>query len=65
MAADPTLAIAKSYDATLALRPGWSDRTSYVIAPDGKILLAYSQLKPDEHVTKTLGAVDAWKAGQK
>ena len=65
VAADPTLAIAKSYDATLALRPGWSDRTSYVIAPDGKILLAYSELKPDEHVTKTLGAVDAWKAGQK
>ena len=65
VAADPTLAIAKSYDATLALRPGWSDRTSYVIGPDGKILLSYSNLKPDEHVTQTLGAVDKWKAGQK
>ncbi len=65
VAADPTLAIAKSYDATLALRPGWSDRTSYVIGPDGKILLSYSNLKPDEHVTQTLGAVDKWKADHK
>jgi peroxiredoxin Q/BCP len=62
VAADPTLAIAKSYQSTLALRPGWSDRTSYVIAPDDKILLAYSNLKPDEHVTQTLDAVTAWRA---
>ena len=62
VAADPTLAIAKSYDSTLALRPGWSDRTSYVIAPDDKIILAYSDLKPDDHVSKTLDAVTAWRA---
>ena len=62
VAADPTLAIAKSYDSTLALRPGWSDRTSYVIAPDDKVILAYSDLKPDDHVSKTLGAVTTWRA---
>ena len=62
VAADPTLAIAKSYQATLALRPGWSDRTSYVISPDGQIILAYSDLKPDDHVTQTLDAVTKWRA---
>lgn len=62
VAADPTLAIAKSYQATLALRPGWSDRTSYVITPDDQIILAYSDLKPDDHVTQTLDAVSKWRA---
>jgi len=38
-----------------------SDRTSYVIAPDGKILLAYSAMSPNEHVSKSLAAVKAWK----
>jgi len=61
VAADPDAKIAASYKATLAMRPGWSDRTSYVIAPDGKILLAYSDLKPDDHVAKTLEAVKAWR----
>jgi len=61
VAADPTLAIAKSYESTLALRPGWSDRTSYVITPDDKIILAYSDLKPDDHVSKTLDAVTKWR----
>ena len=62
VAADPNAVIAKSYDASLALRPGWSDRTSYVIAPDDKIILAFSDLKPDDHVAKTLDAVTEWRA---
>jgi peroxiredoxin len=62
VASDPNAVIAKAYDATLVMRPGWSDRTSYVIAPDGKILLAYSDLKPDQHVAKTLAAVTQWRA---
>jgi thioredoxin-dependent peroxiredoxin len=62
VAADPGAKIAASYDATLAVKPGWSSRTSYVIAPDGRVVLAYSNLKPDEHVTQTLAAVKAWKA---
>ncbi len=57
VAADANLSIAKSYKSTLAFRPGWSDRTSYVISPAGKIVLAYSDLKPDNHVDKTLAAV--------
>lgn len=61
VAADPRAAIAKLYAATLAIYPGHSDRTSYVIAPDGKVILAYSNLRPDEHVAKTLEAVKAWR----
>ena len=62
VAADPDAKIAKLYDATLAMRPGWSSRTSYVIAPDGKVIHAYSNLAADDHVAETMGAVKAWKA---
>ena len=62
VASDPNAVIAKSYQATLAMKPGWSDRTSYVIAPGGKILLAYSNLNPTDHVSQTLAAVKAWRA---
>lgn len=62
VAADPDAKIAKLYDATLAMRPGWSSRTSYVIAPDGKVIHAYSNLAADDHVAETMSAVKAWKA---
>ena len=38
-----------------------SDRTSFVIAPDGRIIFAYSALSPNGHVEKTLAAVKAWR----
>lgn len=53
----------KAYNVVLPAKPEWSDRTSYVIAQDGKIAMAYTTQKPDEHVTKTLEAVKALKAG--
>ena len=59
VAADQGAKIAKEYDARLLLRPGWSDRTSYVIAPSGKITFVYSSLSPDKHVQETLAAVKA------
>ena len=37
-----------------------SDRTSFVIAPDGRIIFAYSALSPNGHVEKSLAAVKAW-----
>ncbi|HWA21845.1 MAG TPA: redoxin domain-containing protein [Caulobacterales bacterium] len=55
----------KAFDVSLPARVDWSARTSYVIAPDGKILLAYSDPKPDQHIIQTLDAVKAWKAAQK
>jgi peroxiredoxin len=55
----------KAYDATLAIKPDLSGRTSYVIAPDGKVLFAYSNLtNPVEHVTRTKAAVKAWKVAK-
>jgi thioredoxin-dependent peroxiredoxin len=62
VAADPGAKIAKSYDAILAAKPDWSDRTSYVISPKGEVIHAYSKLDPSQHVAETLGAVTAWKA---
>ncbi len=62
VAADKGARIAKEYDALLLLRPGWSDRTSYVIAPSGKITFVYSSLSPNKHVQETLAAVKALEA---
>ena len=62
VAADPDAAIAKRYKATLAIYPGHSDRTSYVIGPNGKVLYAYSDLSPDHHVEKTLQALRGYRA---
>ncbi|MGN2243839.1 peroxiredoxin [Frateuria sp. GZRR33] len=59
VAADADAKIAREYDALLPMRPGWSDRTSYVIAPSGKITHVYSDLKPNKHVQETLDAVKA------
>ena len=62
VAADPDQHIMKSYDAILAKNPLYADRTSYVIAPDGKIIYSYTDLSPDQHVTNTMAAVKKWKA---
>ncbi len=61
VAADPDLAIAKSYGATAWFLPGHSDRTSFVIAPDGAVLYRYSALSPDAHVRNTLSALQQWR----
>lgn len=61
VAADPDETIIKSYDAVLPIKPEYADRTSYVIAPDHTILMAYTNLNPDEHVARTLAAVRQWR----
>lgn len=70
VAADPGAVIAKSYDAPLVMPggktiEGMSARTSYVIAPNGKILDVYDNLDPTDHVAKTLAAVKGWKSAKK
>ena len=60
VAADPGAKIAKQYDSVLAAKPDWSDRTSYVIAPNGTILHTYSKMDPSDHVAETLAAVKAY-----
>ena len=60
VASDASGAISKSYDAVLIGMLGYSDRTSYVISPEGKILTAYHAMDPDGHVGQTMAAVKAW-----
>jgi peroxiredoxin len=57
VASDPSLKIAKRYDA--ALTSEYANRTSYVIAPDGTIAYAYTDLDPAKHVENTLAALKA------
>jgi peroxiredoxin len=58
VASDPDHAISKSYDALLGAGPvAYSDRTSYVIAPDGKIVYSYRSMDPALHVHNTLDAL--------
>jgi peroxiredoxin len=61
VASDPDLKISKAYDAKIILT-SYSNRTSYVIAPDGKIIYSYSALNPDKHVENTMAAVAKWRA---
>lgn len=64
VAADPRSDIIKSYDAKMAVLP-MSNRISYVISPDAKILYEYSSMDPDQHVNNTLKAVQDWRAAHK
>jgi peroxiredoxin len=57
-----TPATITAYDVVLPQNPAMSNRTSYVIAPDGKVIFAYSAMDPAGHVTGTMGAVKAWDA---
>ncbi|MDE1145802.1 MAG: peroxiredoxin [Azospirillaceae bacterium] len=66
VAADPDAKVAIEYQNTIqADGRVISDRTSYVIAPDGKILLSYTDKNPDAHIEKAMEAVKAYaKAGK-
>ncbi|MGA9334896.1 MAG: peroxiredoxin [Rudaea sp.] len=61
VAADKGAKVAKEYDALLMLKPGWSNRTSYLIAPSGSVAAVYSALSPKKHVQEMLDAVKALK----
>jgi len=63
VAADADGAVMTKWDTVL--KEGYANRTSYVIAPDGHILYAFTDLNPDHHVENTLKAISDWKAAQK
>ncbi|MFT9417970.1 peroxiredoxin [Acetobacter sp.] len=42
-----------------------SQRTSYVIAPDGTILLSFTSNNPEQHVLETLDALKKWREGKR
>jgi len=64
VAADKDQSIMKSYDAVLAIKPEYADRVSYVIAPDGHVVYAYTSLNPEKHVEYTLDALRKWSVRQ-
>lgn len=63
--ASATPDLLKQYDVLLN-RPGisrtMSDRTSYVISPDGRVAFVHSDMSPVDHVRTTLEAVSRLKA---
>jgi peroxiredoxin Q/BCP len=64
VASDADKKISKAYDANLFIT-SYSSRTSYVIAPNGKIIYEYTALNPDKHVENTMAAVANWQAEHK
>jgi len=62
VAADPGAKVAAEYKSTMEMKgQKLSDRTSYVIAPDGKILLSYTDKNPDAHIEKAMDAVKKYR----
>jgi peroxiredoxin Q/BCP len=59
-----TPAMIQGYDVALPKLAGRSNRTSFVIARDGRIALAHSDMDYREHVAKTLAAVRSLKGGK-
>jgi thioredoxin-dependent peroxiredoxin len=59
-----TPAMIKGFDVAMPLA-GRSNRTSYVIAPNGQIIYAYSNSDYRGHAAGTLKAVRDWRAAQK
>lgn len=58
VASDADLSIAKRYRSTIDFKENlYANRVSYVIAPDDKIVYAYSSLDPSKHVENTLAAL--------
>ena len=62
VASDADKKISTAYDANLFVKPEYANRTSYVIAPNGKIIYEYTALNPDKHVENTMAAVAKWQA---
>lgn len=60
--ADADKSVMKAYDAVMAFKPEFSNRTSYVIAPNGTIVYQYTSLNPYRHVSNTLAALKTWAA---
>lgn len=60
--ADPDLSVAKEYKTANLPLLHMSDRTSYVITPDHRIVLSYTAGNPNRHVEMTMDGVKKWKA---
>jgi peroxiredoxin Q/BCP len=66
VAADPKESVIRQYDAVLPQVPSIANRTSYVIAPDGKILSVVTDLRnPRKHVENALTVLRTYEARHK
>jgi peroxiredoxin len=61
--------IIDAYDVRLMGKDGKptniTSRTSYVIAPDGKVIFVHSDMSPNDHITGALAAVRKYRAEHK
>ncbi|MES1973212.1 MAG: peroxiredoxin [Pseudomonadota bacterium] len=58
-------ATVSGYDVHIGAGKTMTNRTSYVIAPDGKVIYALTQMSPAGHVSGTMDAVKAWRAAHR
>jgi peroxiredoxin Q/BCP len=65
VASDADGTIMKAYDSVLPTHPEYANRTSYVIAPDGRIIYSYTAMNPDKHVENTMAAIRKWREEHK
>ena len=65
VASDADGSVMKNYDAVLAKKPEYANRTSYVIAPTGVIIYSYTEMNPEKHVENTMAAVKKWQDDHK
>jgi len=49
--------VIEGYDVSLAAKPGWTTRTTYVIASNGRIADAFTDMAPQGHIARSLAAV--------
>ena len=61
LASDAGKGVVKAYGASMAARPDFANRVSYVIAPNGSVVYSYVSLDPSKHVENTLAAVRQWQ----
>jgi len=59
-----TPGLIKAYDVKLPV-VRYSNRTSYVIAPNGRVIYAYSAMAAKGHAENTMAAVRKWRAAQR
>lgn len=63
--AQATPAVIQGYDVALVrngTKTAMTSRTSYVIAPDGRVIYTHSEMSPANHVRNTLAAVREYRA---
>ena len=65
VASDADQSITKAYDSVMAQKPEYANRTSYVIAQNGKIVYEYTAMDPTKHVENTMAAVEKLHAEKK